>query len=115
MIQFQVGILVHTQEQMDTLFDLFTKTFPYIKAVKSKHECYILFPMVEVTFLFSGRSRGYRFDVIYYVDDASKEELNEIIIPQIAAGVSIRAKTHIRPISNLYQYFTEKENDNGKV
>ena len=101
MFNFEVGICVHTQQEIDEIFELITKAYPEAKAIKTNSYCEIKLPMIRISFLLSGRAIGYRFDRIYYSDDASVKEQNEILLPMTLAT---RASS-MRPISFLYKEF----------
>ena len=101
MFNFEVGICVHTQQEIDKIFELITKAYPEAKAIKTNSYCEIKLPMIHISFLLSGRAIGYRFDRIYYSDDASAEEKNEILLPMTLAA---RASS-MRPVSFLYKEF----------
>lgn len=101
MLHFEVGICVHTLQEIDEVFELITKAYPEAKAVKKNNYCFIDLPMVRINFLLSGQARGYKFDRIYYSDDADIEERNEILVPMIFAT---RASS-MRPVSFLYKEF----------
>lgn len=101
MLHFEVGICVHTQQEIDKIFELITKTYPEAKAIKTNSYCEIKLPMIRISFLLSGQAIGYRFDRIYYSDDASIEEKNEVLWPMIYATHA----SSMRPISFLYKEF----------
>lgn len=105
MLHFEVGICVHTQKEMDEIFELILNTYPEAKGIKSKFEQRIELPMITINFLFIGRSRGYRFDKIYYSDDANDEEKNEILWPL----TSIHRICCMEPISFLYKRLSMEE------
>lgn len=99
MLHFDVGICVHTQKEIDEIFELFINTYPEARAVKKSNYCFIDLPMIRISFLLSGQAIGYRFDKIYYSDDANIEEKNEVLLPMTLAA---RASS-MRPISSLYK------------
>lgn len=99
MLLFEVGICVHTQKEIDEVFELFIKAYPEAKAVKEHNYCWIELPMIRISFLLSDRAIGYRFDKIYYSDDATIQEKNEILLPMVYATY------HIEPVSYLYKRF----------
>lgn len=102
MIQFEVGIIALTHRELEEVFTLIADAYPGATAYKSSSRYAIRFPMVNIAFLLVGRSRGYRFDAIYYSDDIPEIEMKEIIHPMIPFA----ARSHIRPISELRQELT---------
>ena len=104
MLLFEVGICVHTQKEIDEIFELFINTYPEAKAVKAHNYCWIELPMVRISFLLAGQARGYRFDRIYYSDDADLKEKNEILLPMTS---SARINS-MRPVSFLYKEFSKE-------
>ena len=101
MLHFEIGICVHTQKEIDEIFELFINTYPEAKAVKKNNYCWIDLPMIRISFLLSGRAIGYRFDRIYYSNDASIEEKNEVLLPMVSSA----HVSSMRPISFLYKEF----------
>ena len=101
MSYFEIGICVHTQKEIDEIFELITKAYPEAKAIKKNNYCWIELPMIRINFLLSGQAIGYRFDRIYYSDDASVEEKNEVLLPMTLAAQA----SSMRPISFLYKEF----------
>ena len=99
MFNFEVGICVHTQQEIDEIFELITKAYPAAKAIKTNSYCEIKLPMIRISFLLSGQAIGCRFDRIYYSDDASIEEKNEVLWPMVHATHA----SDMRPISFLYK------------
>lgn len=102
MIQFEVGIIALTLKELEEVFTLIADVYPGATTYKSSNRYAIRFPMVNIVFLLLGRSRGCRFDAIYYSDDVPKVEMKEIIRPMIP----FVARSHIRPISELRQELT---------
>ena len=103
MLHFEIGICVHTQKEMDEIFELFINTYPEAKAVKRKNYYYIELPMIRINFLILSNAIGCRFDRIYCSDDTTTQEKNEILFPLISAA------HHIQPISQLYYYAYMKD------
>ena len=103
MLHFEVGVCVHTQKEIDEIFELFVNEYPEAKAVKKNNYCWIELPMVRIHFLLSGRAIGDRFDRIYCSDDATMLEQREILYPMV------RAASSIVPISHLYYYASMKD------
>ena len=102
MIQFEVGIIALTLRELEEIFVLIANAYPGATTYKSSNKYAIRFPMVNIAFLLIGRSRGYRFDAIYYSDDIPETQIKEIIHPMIPFA----ARSHIRPISELRQELT---------
>ena len=102
MIQFEVGIIALTLKELEEVFTLIADAYPGATTYKSSNRYAIRFPMVNIAFLLLGRSRGCRFDAIYYSDDVPEIEMKEIIHPMIPFA----ARSHIRPISELRQELT---------
>ena len=106
MLHFDVGICVHTQEEMNSVYELILSTYPEAKGIKRGHEQRIELPMITISFLLMGHCRGYRFDKIYYSDNANIIERNEILAPMLVHTNNILI--NLRPISQLYEQFDKE-------
>ena len=103
-MMFEVGIFVHTQEELDEVFNLIRSTYSefIITTVKRNSYYSIMLPMVYISFfLLSGYVRGHIFDRIYYSDGVADQEKNEILLPMVWSTRTY----NMRPISSLYREF----------
>lgn len=107
-MQFMIGIIVPTREQMDKVYELIMNAYPQASGRNTRMECYIKLPFINIMILMPLHARGCRFDLVYCHSDVPQVERDEIIFPTLLTG-----KLAMRPLSELYNEIME--NNNGKV
>lgn len=112
-MQFMIGIIVPTREQMDKVYELIMNAYPQASGRNTRMECYIKLPFINIMILMPFHARGCRFDLIYCHSDVPQVERDEIIIPTLLTQRSAFPKLAMRPLSELYDEIME--NNNGKV
>ena len=112
-MQFIIGIIVSTHEQIDKVYKLIMNTYPQASGRNTRTDCHIKLPFVDIWIITASHARGCRFDLVYYHSDVPQVERDEIIIPTLLTQRSAFPKLAMRPLSELYDEIME--NNNGKV